>query len=178
MSETDDLRYPIGRFQRPASLSPGERAAAVAALAEAPASLREGVAGLDAGQLDTPYRPGGWTVRQLVHHIPDSHLNAYVRCKLALTEDAPTIRPYDEAAWAELTEAKSAPVEPSLALLAALHERWVLALHGIDAAGWERPLIHPELGRQTLQQLVALYVWHGRHHIAHITALRHRQGWS
>lgn len=178
MSDPNDLRFPVGRYQRPASMTPGERAAAVDALAEAPAALHAAVAGLDAGQLDTPYRPGGWTVRQVVHHLPDSHLNAYVRCKLALTEDDPTVRLYHEAAWAELPEAKSGPIAPSLALLASLHERWVLALRGLDDAGWERPLTHPELGRLTLQQVIALYAWHGRHHVAHITGLRQRQGWT
>lgn len=178
MNESNDLRYPIGRFQRPASLSPAERAAAVAAIAEAPARLREAVAGLTPDQLDTPYREGGWTVRQLVHHVPDSHLNAYVRCKLALTEEAPTIRPYDEKRWAELPEAKTAPIEPSLVLLEGLHGRWVLALGGMNPADWQRPLVHLEMGRLTVEQLIALYMWHGRHHTAHVTALRQRQGWS
>jgi hypothetical protein len=178
MNESNDLRYPIGRFQRPASLAPAERAAAVTAIAEAPARLREAVAGLTPDQLDTPYREGGWTVRQVVHHVPDSHLNAYVRCKLALTEEEPTIRPYDEQRWAELPEAKTAPIEPSLALLEGLHGRWVLALRGMSPADWQRPLVHLELGRLTVEQLIALYMWHGRHHTAHVTALRQRQGWS
>lgn len=180
MTETpdSDLRYPIGPFQRPAGLSSEERTAVIAAIADAPARLREAVAGLGRGQLDTPYRPGGWTVRQLVHHVPDSHLNAYVRCKLALTEDEPTIRPYDEARWAELPEARSAPIEPSLALLESLHRRWDLALRGMAAADWERMLVHPGSGRQSVGQLIALYAWHGRHHAAHVTALRRREGWG
>jgi uncharacterized damage-inducible protein DinB len=178
MTETPDLRYPIGRFRRPASSGPAERAAFVAAIAEAPARLREAVAGLTPEQLDTPYRPGGWTVRQVVHHVPDSHLNAYVRCKLALTEDEPTIRPYHEERWAELPEARSAPIEISLALLERLHERWVPALLALAPADWERPLVHPESGRQTVEQLVALYAWHGRHHVAHVTGLRRREGWD
>jgi uncharacterized damage-inducible protein DinB len=177
MTETTDPRYPIGGFRRPAHLTPEERTAAIAALAEAPARLREAVAGLTPAQLDTPYRPGGWTVRQVVHHVPDSHLNAYVRCKLALTEDEPTIRPYHEDRWAELPEARSAPIEVSLALLDELHRRWVLALRGLAPAAWERMLVHPESGRQSVEQLIALYVWHGRHHVAHVTALRQREGW-
>jgi hypothetical protein len=178
MSETPDLRYPIGPFRRPAGLGAEERAAAIAAIVEAPARLRAAVAGLTPAQLDTPYRPGGWTVRQLVHHVPDSHLNAYVRCKLALTEDAPTIRPYHEDRWAELPEASSAPIEPSLALLESLHLRWELALRGMAPADWERPLVHPDSGRQSVAQLIALYAWHGRHHVAHVTELRRREGWT
>jgi len=177
MTEVLDLRYPIGEFRRPARMTPEERTAAIAAIAEAPARLREAVAGLADGQLDTPYRPGGWTVRQLVHHVPDSHINAYVRCKLALTEDEPTIRPYHEDRWAELPEARSAAIEPSLQLLENLHRRWELALRGMAPADWERPLVHPESGRQSVEQLIALYAWHGRHHVAHVTALRRREGW-
>ncbi len=176
MTETD-LRYPIGKFQRPVSLNPDERAAAVSVIAETPAMLRQAVAGLDDEQLDTPYRPGGWSVRQVVHHLPDSHVNAYVRVKLALTEEAPTIRPYAEARWAALPEATSGPVEVSLALLDGLHQRWTLALRSLSPEDWQRPLVHLESGRQTLEQLTALYVWHGRHHVAHVTALRQRHGW-
>jgi hypothetical protein len=178
MTETPDLRYPIGRFRRPASLTPEERFAAIAALAETPARLREAVAGLAPAQLDTPYRPGGWTVRQLVHHVPDSHLNAYVRCKLALTEHEPTIRPYFEDRWAQLPESRSAPLEPSLALLESLHQRWDLMLREMAPADWERVLVHPESGRQSVEQLIALYVWHGPHHVAHVTELRRREGWG
>ncbi len=175
--EDRDLRYPIGRFRRPASLTQEERTAAVAALAEAPARLREAVAGLGEAQLDTPYRPGGWTVRQLVHHVPDSHLNAYVRCKLALTEVEPIIRPYDEDSWAQLPESRSAPIEASLALLDSLHRRWGLVLREMTPADWQRMLVHPESGRQSVEQLIALYAWHGRHHVAHVTELRRREGW-
>jgi uncharacterized damage-inducible protein DinB len=178
MTAAPDLRYPIGPFRRPAGLTPDERTAAIAAIDEAPARLREAVAGLTAEQLDTPYRPGGWTVRQLVHHVPDSHLNAYVRCKLALTEDEPTIRPYHEDRWAELPEARSAPIEMSLALLEGLHRRWVPALRALAPADWRRMLVHPESGRQSVEQLIALYAWHGRHHTAHVTELRRREGWS
>ncbi len=177
VSQTPDPRYPIGRFSRPASLDAGERQAVIAELAGQPARLRAAVAGLTEQQLDTPYRDGGWTVRQVVHHVPDSHLNAYIRCKLALTKDEPTIQPYDEDRWANLGEARTAPVEVSLALLDTLHQRWVLALRALAPADWGRALVHPETGRQTIEQVAALYGWHGRHHIAHITALRERQGW-
>jgi hypothetical protein len=178
MNETPDLRFPLGRFQRPATLTPAAREAAVAAIAATPGRLRAAVAGLDEAQLDTPYRPGGWTVRQVVHHLPDSHLNAYVRCKLALTEDTPTIRPYAEALWAQLPEARTAPPQPSLDLLDALHQRWTLVLRGLSEADWQRPLVHPESGRQTLEQLTAMYAWHGAHHVAHIASLRQREGWN
>lgn len=172
-----DLRYPIGKFHRPETLSPDERRASIDAIAEAPARLRAAIAGLDAAQLDTPYRPGGWTVRQLVHHVPDSHMNAYVRFKLAATEDEPTIKTYEEARWAELADAKSAPIEPSLALLENLHKRWVVFLRSLAPADWPRNFRHPELGMITLDQNLALYAWHGRHHVAHVTALRKRQNW-
>jgi hypothetical protein len=182
MSQTEmpssDPRYPIGRFSRPAGLDAEQRQAVIADLAAAPARLRAAVAGLSDEQLDTPYRTGGWTVRQVVHHVPDSHLNAYIRCKHALASDEPTIQPYDEDRWANLSEAKAAPVEVSLALLDALHRRWVLALRGMGPADWGRCLVHPDSGRQTIEQLAALYSWHGRHHVAHITALRQRQGWG
>jgi hypothetical protein len=172
-----DLRYPIGKFQRVESLAPEQRREHIDAIAETPARLIAAVSGLNAGQLDTPYRPGGWTVRQVTHHVPDSHMNAYTRFKLALTEDEPTIKPYDEARWAELADAK-APIEPSLALLENLHKRWVLVLRSIAPAEWGRKLRHPELGLLTLDQTLAIYGWHGRHHVAHITSLRERNGWK
>jgi uncharacterized damage-inducible protein DinB len=172
-----DLRYPVGKFHRPDTLSAEERRASIDAIAEAPSRLRAAIAGLDAAQLDTPYRPGGWTVRQVVHHVPDSHMNAYIRFKLAATEDEPTIKPYEEARWAELADAKSAPIEPSLALLENLHKRWVVFLRSLAPADWSRKFRHPELGTLTLEQNLALYAWHGRHHVAHVTALRERQGW-
>jgi uncharacterized damage-inducible protein DinB len=171
-----DLRYPIGRFQRRDSVSESERRALLGAIAEAPAKLCAAVAGLGEQQLDTPYRPGGWTVRQVVHHVPDSHMNAFVRFKLALTEDEPTIKTYDEARWAELADAK-APIEPSLALLDNLHKRWIVLLSSLAPSDWPRTLRHPELGVLTLDGIVQLYAWHGRHHVAHITALRERNGW-
>ena len=146
-------------------------------IAEAPARLREAVAGLSDEQLDTPYRPGGWTVRQTVHHVADSHINAYVRFKLALTEDEPEIRPYDEARWAELGEASRGPVAVSLALLDALHARWVAALRTLSPADFTRTFRHPDWGVVPLARQVAIYAWHGRHHTAHITHLRERMGW-
>lgn len=173
----EDLRYPTGKYTRPERLTPAEREAAIAELAGLPTRLRAAVADLSDAQLDTPYRPGGWTVRQVVHHVPDSHANAYVRFKLGLTEESPTVRPYEEALWAELPEAKSAPVEPSLAFLAALHGRWVLALRGIAPEEWQRTVVNSETGSYTLDQLLALYAWHSRHHVAHVTELRRREGW-
>jgi uncharacterized damage-inducible protein DinB len=171
------LRFPIGEFQRVNSLTDAERGASIEAIAEAPARLAAAVAGLASEQLDTPYRTGGWTVRQVVHHLPDSHMNSYVRFKLALTEDEPTIKPYEEALWAELADAKTTPIEPSLALLDNLHRRWVLLLRSLTPGDLARKFRHPELGTVTLDENLALYAWHGRHHVAHITALRERNGW-
>jgi DinB family protein len=173
----EDLRYPVGRFQRPPSLEPKQRRAAIDTIAEAPTKLRTAVAGLADSQLDTPYRPEGWTVRQVVHHVPDSHLNAYTRFKLALTEDTPTIKPYDEAAWAKLEDSKSTPVATSLALLDAVHDRWVRILRAMSSADFSRTLMHPENGVMNLDQMLALYEWHSRHHVAHVTNLRQRSGW-
>jgi uncharacterized damage-inducible protein DinB len=175
---TADLRYPVGKFVRPKTLTPAERKAAIEAIAKAPAAMRAAVAGLTDAQLDTPYRPGGWSVRQVVHHVPDSHMNAYTRFKLALTEDVPTIKPYDEAKWAELDDGKSKLVEHSLALLDALHARWVFLLERLKSADFERTVNHPEWETpMSLDDLLALYAWHGKHHVAHITSLRDRSGW-
>ena len=174
----DDLRYPIGKFAYSGPLTPGDRTACIARIAAAPARLRAAVAGLSDAQLDTPYRPEGWTVRQVIHHVTDSHLNAYTRIRLALTEQNPIIRPYEEARWAELPDARSAPVAVSLALLDSLHVRWVLLLRQIGADQWGRTFIHPEQRREiTLDELLAMYAWHGEHHVAHITALRGRMEW-
>jgi uncharacterized damage-inducible protein DinB len=175
---TADLRYPVGKFVRPKSLTATERKTAIEAIAKTPAAMRAAVAGLTDAQLDTPYRLGGWTVRQVVHHVPDSHLNAYTRFKLALTEDVPTIKPYDEAKWAELPDGKSKLVEHSLALLDALHARWVFLLERLKPAEFERAVNHPEWETpMSLDDLLALYAWHGKHHVAHITSLRERSGW-
>jgi uncharacterized damage-inducible protein DinB len=173
-----DPRYPIGRFVEPDAHTPASRAAAIDHLAALPAALRDAVAGLDDAQLDTPYRDGGWTVRQVVHHVVDSHLNAYVRHKLAMTEDEPTIRPYDESTWAELGEARTAAPELSLRLLDALHSRWVAFLGTLAPAEFERGFHHPEAKRRmSIDWSLAMYAWHGRHHTAHVTALRAARGW-
>lgn len=172
-----DLRYPIGKWERVENPTDAQRSAWIDAIAATPANLRVAIAGLTPAQLDTPYRPGGWTVRQVVHHVPDSHLNAYVRFKLALTEDVPTIKPYDEARWAELADVKATPVETSLALLENLHNRWVVLLRSLAPADWARQFKHPELGAVSLDGNLQIYAWHGRHHVAHITALRERNRW-
>jgi uncharacterized damage-inducible protein DinB len=173
-----DLRYPIGPFRFEGEMTDARRARCIEEIAAAPAAVRAAVAGLTAQQIETPYRPDGWTVRQVVHHLPDSHLNAYTRFKLALTEDEPTIKPYEEARWAELPDTRTVPLEVSLALLDALHERWVALLRSLGAAQYARTFRHPQSGRtMTLGETLALYAWHGRHHVAHVTALRERQGW-
>ena len=173
-----DLRYPIGRCPSKPVLTPDERREAIDAIAQTPEHLQAAIAGLSGGQLDTPYRPGGWTVRQLVHHLPDSHMNSYVRFKLALTEDEPTIKAYDEALWAELNDSQETPIEVSLTLLEALHERWVILLRGMRPPDFARRLAHPERGTMTLDNVLTTYSWHGKHHVAHIASLRHRMGWS
>ncbi len=172
-----DLRFPIGKFTFEGEITEEARRKLIEEIAAAPAQLRAAVAGLSEEQLDTPYRPGGWTIRQVVHHVPDSHLNSYVRFKLALTEDEPTIKPYDEKRWAELEDVRATPVEVSLTLLESLHRRWVLLLRSLGPADFARKFRHPELGVVTLERNVALYAWHGRHHVAHITSLRQRMGW-
>jgi hypothetical protein len=176
---TDDLRYPIGPFRYPGEGNPARREQWIADIAAAPGQLRAAVAGLSPAQLDTPYRPEGWTVRQVVHHLPDSHLNAYTRIKLALTEEEPTIKPYEEARWAELADARTGPVEPSLALLESLHQRWLLLLRALRPPDFARQFRHPEHGRKFgLDETVAMYAWHSKHHVAHITSLRRRMGWG
>jgi len=173
---SDDLRFPIGRFARPASFTDASRAAAIATIAATPANLRAATKGLTEAQLDTPYRPGGWTVRQTVHHVADSHMNAYCRTRLALTEENPTVKPYDEAKWAELIDAKSAPVETSLALIDGIHSRWGTLLDSLKGEDFSRTMNHPENGPMTIDVLLSLYAWHGPHHTAHITGLRARSG--
>ena len=165
---TLDPRYPIGPFTFEGAVTAGRRTAWIDEIAGTPAALRTALAGLDEATLETPYRPGGWTVRQVAHHLPDSHLNAVGRFRLALTEDRPTIKPYDEAAWAELADARTAPVELSVQLLAALHERWVRLLRSLSAADFAREYVHPEGGPVSLDRVLALYAWHGRHHVAQI----------
>lgn len=173
----DELRYPVGKFHFPASVSAAELARFLDQIDETPARMRAAVSGLSDAQIDTPYRPGGWTVRQVVHHVPDSHMNSYVRFRLAVTEDSPTIKPYEEARWAELADARSMPVEPSLALLESLHARWMPLLRSLSPSDWKRTFRHPELGLVSLENNAALYAWHGRHHVAHITSLRERMKW-
>jgi hypothetical protein len=172
-----DLRYPIGEFQPVQHSTDTERRAFIDAIAETPARLAAAVSNLLPAQLETSYRPGGWTVRQLVHHIADSHMNAVGRFKLALTEDEPTIKTYNESRWAELADTKTPPVDLSLALLENLHKRWVLLLRSLTSADWPRKFRHPEWGLATVDFLLAHYAWHGRHHVAHITALRQRNHW-
>ena len=177
-SSEQDLRYPIGKADTKSPLAAGERAQKIDFIAALPAQLRKAVAGLSDAQLDTPYRPGGWTVRQLVHHVADSHMNAFIRFRLGLTEDNPTIKPYDEKAWCELPDTKHLTVEISLNLLGALHERMVHLLRSVAPANSQRSIYHPENGPMTLDAVVSLYAWHGQHHTAHVTALRKREGWS
>jgi DinB family protein len=173
-----DPRYPIGKYEPKTTLTPAERAEVIAQIEKAPKLMREAVSGLSGGQLDTPYRPGGWTVRQVVHHVPDSHMNAYIRLKLALTENEPTIKPYEEGLWANLPDSRETPVEVSLALMELLHLRWDILLRSLQPQDFARRLRHPELGLMTIDNLVGLYAWHGRHHAAHITSLRQREGWN
>jgi hypothetical protein len=171
-----DLRFPIGEFVMPTPVTSKLRADAIAAIAELPVKMRDAVRGLSEAQLDTPYRPGGWTVRQVVHHVPDSHLNAYVRVKLALTEDNPTIKPYDQDAFAGLPDQRL-PIDVSLSLLDSLHARWVVVLKALTPQQFARPLYHPEIGAITIDYQVQTYGWHSQHHVAHITRLREREGW-
>ena len=171
-----DLRYPIGKFQRE-DACPDRRSLHIRQIEAAPAELRAAVAGLTSERLDTPYRPGGWTVRQVVHHLPDSHMNAYVRMKMALTEEVPTIKPYDEARWAELADLRTTPTEIPLALFESLQQRWAHLLRSLTPKDLSRAYRHPEQGTVSLEEVVAIYAWHGRHHVAHITSLRERNGW-
>ena len=172
-----DLSFPIGKFHFDGAMTADQKRSALDDIANTPANVRLAVQGLSEAQLDTPYRPEGWTVRQVVHHVPDSHMNAYIRFKLALTEDEPTIKPYEQQLWADLSDTKSTPIEVSLTLLDSLHERWVQLLRSFTATDWKRTFRHPELGVVSLEKNLALYAWHGRHHVAHITDLRKRSGW-
>ena len=172
-----DPRYPIGRFKRPEQVTAHDRMAAIAVLSEMPDKLKDALDGLDQEQLDTPYREGGWTVRQLVHHIADSHMNAFARMRLALTEDSPAIFAYNENAWANLFDSTSAPVVLSVTLLENLHARWVMMLQSLTEEQWKRAYRHPEGGLSPMEMTVLLYAWHSRHHVAHITRLRESRGW-
>jgi len=172
-----DLSYPIGKFQRPQDVTPAMRVEYIAQIAATPEGLREAVEGLKDEQLDTPYRPGGWTVRQVVHHVADSHMHSNIRMRFALSSNEPTIMPYEESVWAEMSDARNLPVEVSLQLLDALHHRWVTLLKSLSDADFARAFRHPEMGLMRLDTNLALYAWHGRHHTAHITKLRDRMGW-
>jgi len=171
-----DPRYPIGKFSYSGSPTAEQKKQYLDDIEQTPARLREAVRGLSDAQLNTPYRDGGWTVRQVVHHVPDSHMNSYVRFKLALTEDAPTIKPYMEDRWAEMPDSRE-PIENSLIMLDSLHHRWTTVLRGMSDADWKRRFNHPERGVMTLEEALALYAWHGRHHVAHVTELRKRMDW-
>jgi uncharacterized damage-inducible protein DinB len=172
-----DPRYPIGKYSQPQQVTPALRQSAISTVADAPAKFRAALKGLDDRQLDTPYREGGWTLRQVAHHVPDSHMNAYVRWKLALTENEPTIKPYEEARWADLADTKSTPIEVSLVLLDSLHDRWVRILRSQSQEEFARTFRHPEHGVRTLDWMLFLYAWHGQHHTAHVTELRKQKGW-
>lgn len=172
-----DPRYPVGKYEQPRDVTPEKRVEAIGVIEGLPQKLRAAVKGLSDAQLDTPYREGGWTVRQVVHHVPDSHMNAYIRWRLALTEDKPTIKPYEESAWARLEDAANAPVEVSLRLLEPLHERWVRLLRSVKEHEYARTFVHPDHGPRTLDWMLFLYAWHGNHHTAHITELRKQKGW-
>jgi uncharacterized damage-inducible protein DinB len=174
----EDVRYPVGKFEgRGTPLTADERKKLIGEIAAAPQRMRDAVRGLDDNQLDTPYREGGWTVRQVVHHVPDSHVNAYIRLKFALTEEQPTIKPYDEAAWAMLPDSKRTPIEISLTLLESLHTRWTTLMNAMAPQDFARKFTHPAHGLMSLDWLVAMYAWHSRHHVAHITTLRERMKW-
>lgn len=172
-----DIRYPVGKFDPKPQLTDADRQILIQQITEAPIKLREAVRGLTDQQLDVPYREGGWTSRQVVHHIPDSHLNAYTRFKLGMSEQNPIVKPYKEALWAEMVDGKSSPIEPSLLLLESLHYRWVMFLRSMKSSDFARTVNHPENGSMTLDRMLQLYAWHGRHHVAHITSLRERMGW-
>jgi hypothetical protein len=167
-----DPRFPVGKFEWPGEVTAADRARYIQTIADLPSMMRSAVSGMSEAQLDTPYREGGWTVRQVVHHVPESHMNAYIRFKLALTENEPTVKPYDEAAWAMLNDVKEAPIEASLGLLDALHQRWVVLLRGIAEPDWKKTFRHPEIGVVRLENNLALYAWHSRHHLGHVTSVR------
>lgn len=173
-----DPRYPIGKFEMPGEINSAARKAAIEEIASTPAKVRAAIAGLNDRQLDTPYREGGWTVRQVVHHVADSHMNAYIRLRLALTETEPTIKPYEESAWAKLDDAQHAAPEVSLKLLEPLHERWTRLLRSVTPEQFARTVRHPEAGLKNVDWLLFIYAWHGRHHTAHITELRKQKGWN
>lgn len=172
-----DPRYPIGKFTYDGAPSESQRNKFIDDIERTPAALRSAIKNLSSEQIETPYRDGGWTVRQVVHHVPESHMNSYMRFKLALTEDEPTVKPYMEDLWADTAEVRSTPLEVSLTMLESLHDRWVRLLRSLKPADWKRTFRHPEMGLMPLEKNLALYSWHGQHHVAHITELRKRMGW-
>lgn len=174
--QTIDPRFPIGPYASPGNVAAAERIDAITTLAELPGHLRDAVEGLDDSQLDTPYREGGWTVRQVTHHVADSHMNAFVRARMALTEEWPAVLPYDEKGWAMLHDC-SAPVDVSLGLIDGLHTRWVMMLESLGVEQWQRGFKHPKMGPLSIEASTLLYAWHSRHHVAHITHLRKLKGW-
>ena len=174
---TLDPRYPVGKFAPKPHLTTDERTTLIGQIADAPNQLVQAIAGLSEEQLNTPYRDGGWTVRQVVHHVADSHMNAFTRFRLAVTENNPTVKPYDEKRWSELVDSRTAPIAASIPIVEGLHARWVMMLKSFSAADFERPLQHPENGPMDVDRLLQLYAWHGRHHVAHVTELRRRMGW-
>ena len=168
-TDEERLRFPVGRFVPPDAVTPADRERWIGEIAALPGQLRTLAERMSEAQLDTPYRPDGWTVRQVLHHVPDSHMNALIRVKLALTEDKPVIKPYDEARWAELADTRLTPVSVSLALLEALHARWTTLLRALGADEWRRSFVHPEHGRaMTIESATAMYAWHSRHHLGHV----------
>jgi uncharacterized damage-inducible protein DinB len=173
----ENLQYPIGRFLFDKDVTPEKRKLCIRDIVELPQKARHAVAGLSPAQLDTPYREGGWTVRQVVHHVADSHMNSFTRFKLALTESNPQIKPYDQDAWAATADSTGTDVALSLALLEGLHGRWAALLSAMSPEDFSRPFLHPENGPQALDRTLQLYAWHCRHHVAHIVALRERKGW-
>lgn len=175
--ELNKLRYPIGKYAAPKEISTEQIKSYIKTIEDTPAKFRDAIDGLNEEQLDTPYRPDGWTIRQVIHHVPDSHINSYVRFKLGLTENNPTIKTYDEAKWAELDDSRETPVEVSLTLLDSLHKRWADLLRSMSEKDFQRTINHPEHGKMKLDKLLALYDWHCKHHLTHITNLRKRMGW-
>ncbi|TAE46973.1 MAG: putative metal-dependent hydrolase [Bacteroidetes bacterium] len=175
--QLEKLRFPVGRSATRDTLSEAERVSFIQVIENLPAEMNAAVAGLDDAQLDTPYRADGWTVRQVVHHVADSHMNAFIRFRLALTEEGPTIKTYEEKAWAELVDSLTLPVAASLGILEGLHARWTLMLRHMSSEDFARVLLHPDRGLLTLDEMLCLYEWHSRHHVAHISSLRQRMGW-
>ncbi|HEU0050111.1 MAG TPA: putative metal-dependent hydrolase [Nitrososphaera sp.] len=173
-----DLRYPVGKFQYETLNTDSQRQDLISQIESLPENIRKAIKGLSPEQLETPYRPDGWMVRQVVHHTADSHMNAFIRFKLALTEEDPTIKPYEETRWAELEDGRNAPIELSVTMLDSLHARWIILLKSLKETDYSRTFKHPEMGPMNLDKTLSLYAWHGRHHVAHITSLRERMGWQ